>query len=141
DNRLVLTVCRDQPGVYAVKSEAVLWDAGTGQRARVLKSGEVGNLTVHHAVFSPDGRSVVAGGNLQGATGGKVQVWEVGTGVPTTSWMERISVNRVALSPDGRRVATSDVGSLARTRDAVTGLPVASFPSHRGGIRSVAFSP
>ena len=140
DGRLALTVSRNQPGLLASRSEAVLWDTATGNRVRPLRSADLGSLIVQDAAFSPDGRSVILAGNLQGLVGGKIEVWDVGTGAPTASWMERRSVGRVAISPDSRRVATG-ISHLARTWDLATGQPIAGFLSHRGGVQGVAFSP
>jgi len=50
-------------------------------------------------------------------------------------------VNSVAVSPDGRRIATASVDTTAKIWDAASGRELLTLKGHRDWLRSVAFSP
>jgi WD40 repeat protein len=102
--------------------------------------------TVNCAAFSPDGHWVVTGDQHN-----MVRVWDI-------SRMQRASApvaplpgqpaQRVPaatpgrwLSPDGRRVVTSERSHGARLRDAATGQPLGPLLRHGGTVLHAAFSP
>ena len=47
----------------------------------------------------------------------------------------------MAWSPDGKRLASGDVGGMLKVWNAGNGRPIASLPGHAARIQSVAWSP
>jgi WD40 repeat protein/serine/threonine protein kinase len=89
------------------------------------------------AVFSPDSRRLVtAGFNI-------VLVRDIGTGQTLTKMSFRGGgVQGLALSPDGKQVATSsEFAEHADLWDTETGRHLVTFRGHTGHLRGVAFSP
>jgi RNA polymerase sigma factor (sigma-70 family) len=80
--------------------EIQLWNAETGEATRVLTSTEE---YISHMDFSPEGKTLVAGGSPQ-----TLQMWDVATGksLVTEEGLGR-SVEAVAYSPDGKKLACS----------------------------------
>jgi hypothetical protein len=130
DNKAPLDVARES-GVAAL----VQWLVGhTG--------------SVRSAAFSPDGKTVVTGGDDKTA-----RIWDSFTGkalVVLTGHAD--AVNDVAFSPDGKWLATASSDGSARLWDAATGKEVRQFLGHTGvevrrlttqatEVRDVAFSP
>lgn len=106
-----------------------VWDVLAGEKARTFKH----TTTAVGVAFSPDGRHLAA---ITAA--GAVRVWDVETGQELLSFKGTGGWSfQVALSPDGRRLASA--GSPPRLWDAQTGLELLELsPSLDGPI---AFSP
>jgi RNA polymerase sigma factor (sigma-70 family) len=119
-----------------------LWDVATGKEKLTLK-GHGYDFGPQDLAFTPDGRSLVSGGN------GTLKVWDL------TSGKERVSIKHpdnhvfnLALSPDGRTVAVGGYeadGVLAIGHvvlyDVATGRQQAKFEADGGVFTVVAFSP
>jgi WD40 repeat protein len=128
-----------------------VWDVTTGQCLKVLK---VRTAYSFHgaacATFSPDGTRLAAAWN-----DGSLRVWKVGSrqqwswltrrylplalGTPAEAVAEH--VNWIAVSPDGRRLATADHGGTVRIRNSATGTLVHRLAGHGETVNTVAFSP
>jgi RNA polymerase sigma factor (sigma-70 family) len=102
DGRLLATACPDQT--------IVLWDAATGKPRRELR-GHDG--WVYSAALTADARTVVSGGS-----DGTVRLWDAATGKelrkmavpfnpPPNMPRQDLRVERVAISPDGKLLASS----------------------------------
>jgi RNA polymerase sigma factor (sigma-70 family) len=113
-----------------------LWSAATGKLERTFKPEGVQPWSV---AFSPDGKSLVVGGQDRGA--GEVSVWEVGTGKRKHAWETGKYVNAVAFSAEGRLVAAATGGETVHVWDVAKGEEVAALKDGSGWHRSVAFSP
>jgi WD40 repeat protein/CHASE3 domain sensor protein len=91
------------------------------------------------AVFSPDGRRFVTGGDE-----GRLRLWDTETGrqvgqdlVGHAGW-----VNDAVFSPDGHRIATASDDHTVRLWNADTGQPIgAPLVGHQDEVWAVAFSP
>jgi WD40 repeat protein/serine/threonine protein kinase len=110
-----------------------VWDAQTGGN---LHSFREHNSVVQDVVFGPDQRlaSVCWGLSLR--------IWDARTGkvfLPLEKVHEDM-VHSLALSPDGRLLATAAHDMTVRIRDAETGKLIHTL-KHDGRLTSVAFSP
>ena len=134
-----------------------LWDTRTGEHLRTLAKhrGRVNSIA-----FSPDGKTLAAGGGVHPPeVGYMIRLWNANTGERLHIMGEHSDrVLSVAFSPDGRTLASGsgDVGfasegkgtirlwdvrsgALQKMWDAYTGDP--SFEGYGGSVRTVAFSP
>jgi WD40 repeat protein len=121
--------------------EVVLWDATTGERRREVCKRQTGSRArLCRLAFTPDGRTLAV-------ADGAVRLWDVDSGreigrvgAPTDAG------NRVAFSPDGRRLVSVpqsalDLPATLKVFDVATGREVLSLPGHGSIITSIAFSP
>jgi WD40 repeat protein len=111
------------------------WEASSGTDTVTL-AGYRG--WAFRAVFSPDSRRVISGGF------GVVQENDAATGerVATIGPFPGGGVCGLALSPDGRRIATSvEFRPDVELWDAATGRRLATLRGHSDRVRGVAFSP
>ena len=124
DGRLLASASRD----HTLK----LWDVGNGRLLHTLR-GHSGSVKC--VCFSPDGRWVVSG-----SSDSTVRFWNVATGEATRGIDARFSNGWMALSPDGRLIATESVTALILW-DATTGRQLRALTGHVGSIVSICFSP
>ncbi|MCY4401885.1 MAG: WD40 repeat domain-containing protein [Candidatus Poribacteria bacterium] len=96
------------------KGTVFLWNAKTGRRKKVLYKGNGG---VRNAVYSEDGKKIIATGDWKGT-----RVWDAKTGkklTPTPNDIQSKSSSRVLHSPDGTTTAHREQNGtvLIRKRD------------------------
>jgi RNA polymerase sigma factor (sigma-70 family) len=122
----------------------VLTDAATGKELRRLKNDGPGRFA-----FAPDGKTVVTllAGHRAGA------VWDVATGKEVRRLgkpMERpaamprgvfLTMPVLAISPDGKRLASAGEDSTLTLWDLTTGRELHAFAGHQSSLLAVRFSP
>jgi RNA polymerase sigma factor (sigma-70 family) len=118
------------------RKSVTLWDAGTGAPERTLRTGAAQPWSV---AFSPDGDSLVVGGQ-KGDGSGEVTQWDTKTGNLKHTLKRPSFVTAVAFAPDGQTAADSGGESIQIWR-VESGEAIASLKSHPRGHRSLAFSP
>ena len=118
----------------AVTGGVRVWNAASGQLLQTLATGK-GPLAA--VVFSPDGRSLAAGGPQPGG----VRLWD------TRTWQARpalAAANAFALafSPDGEWLAVAQGTGLIQVLDVRTGAEIGKLRGPpQGGAGALAFSP
>jgi WD40 repeat protein len=113
-----------------------LWPLEQKRIYRPLKvfQGHVG--WVNSIALSRDGKTAVSGGDTT------VRLWDVDTGKQRHCLTGHTdTVKSVAVSPDGRRVASASMDGTVRLWDAATGKELHRFEGHASWVLSVAFSP
>jgi RNA polymerase sigma factor (sigma-70 family) len=125
-----------------------LWDGATGKPLATL-SGHTWHVT--SLAFSPDGKTLFSGSsNFTGRYGGEMKFWHV------ARRRERLALDGpgaecAAFAPDGRAVATANLGSV-HLWDAATGKHLLSWSAHPGAwpggrrprawwVYAIAYSP
>jgi WD40 repeat protein/tetratricopeptide (TPR) repeat protein len=121
-----------------------IWELGTGKLVQTLR-GHVG--PVNGLAFHPGGRQIVSAGNGVGYFGpnavGEIKLWDITQQGPEALSLSgsRFPVVKMALSPDGSRLAAADMEEeIVRTWDARTGQALGVF-KRQGLVISLAFSP
>jgi WD40 repeat protein len=104
----------------------------------------VGNTTVKTLTTSAAVRVALFGGDdtvYTGDRGGNVRVWSLDSGNELRSWRHPGAVYTLALSPDGKTVATAGSNHVVRLWDAATGQERQSLNGHAGPVYGVAYRP
>lgn len=120
--------------------------AGLGSRwvlERVLGGGKSDSPFVDrvNAVrFSPDGRTLAAGGG-EPSRSGDISLWDVASGKLVKAWNERHSdaVLSLDFSPDGKLIASGGADKIARVTDIESGKQVLLFEGHTHHVMGVSF--
>jgi WD40 repeat protein len=86
--------------------------------------------------FAPDGKTLVSSGDES------IRLWDVASGkekAPLTRG--RSSAKAVAVSPDGKLLASGNWDTTVRLWDSANGAEIATLAGHTGPLLTVAFSP
>lgn len=122
---------------------AVVWDAATGERRRVLApvprasaGADVSKRDILKAVFSPDGRRLLT--DSRDRTAG---LWDIESGALLRLFTHKHWVMHAEFSPDGGRIVTASVDRIAQVWDAETGEAVGAPMVHESDALCAHFSP
>lgn len=127
-------------GTMGDPGELGLYDLATG---RQLWRTPVSNLAF---AFSPGSHILLTSGsmpvnNTKEEFWEEIRLWEVATGSQVRSFGRQAEpYTAMALSPDGRTLATGSSSGLIRLWDLATGRPRRRLRGHEWGVSSLAFS-
>ena len=128
------------PGFYSAgQDRAVKWHDWESERT------EVSPVTYQGPVFdlalSPDGRELVAASWFGYSESGEVRILDARTLAESRVFPATVGrVFRVAISADGRTLATAGAEGVARLWDFETGASLADFYGHQMEITALTFS-
>jgi WD40 repeat protein len=125
---------RDGSKLFTAGDDGVVMirDGHTGG-GRMLRGQPQGGIVAGE--WHPDGERLVYG------LGDGIEVWNTRTGETTTIAAGQRSVQSLAVSPDGRWIATGGYDSTVKLWDVQTGELVRTHDSHENYVWAVAFSP
>jgi hypothetical protein len=126
-----------------MKETIHLWDVATGREVRCFRPGA---YPVIYLAFTGNGKWLVSSATASG--GSPVEVWTVATGQRfrefaaaagrDNNWRESVPI---ALTPDGKLLATSGADNTVVVWELVTGQEVRRLKGHKGPVTALAFSP
>jgi WD40 repeat protein len=136
DSRWLLAGAGNWAGTPTNGPEVKLWDYRHRREVRAYE-GVRGRRTTGVA-FSPDGRTIAAGGS-SGAT----RLWDVETGRKLRDFegASQKPATKVAFRPDGRMLAIGSDDGTAALWDLGTGTLLRVLRGHSGLVTGLAFSP
>jgi WD40 repeat protein len=118
-----------------------VWETESGRPLHSWKA----HPSANRVAFSPDGRCLVSAGGDEQHINGELRIWDTTTyeEILAIEGLKKTYVRGLALSPNGKRLAISSVGSPeVKVWDAQIGRELLTFRGHtRGGVNCVAFSP
>lgn len=136
----------------SVDKTAIVWDLATRQPVITLSEKDVPNPGPILAIaFSPDGARLATA-----SVAGTARVWslppgpnssrDVTPGIPAAKLLFMLvghtgSVEAIAFSPDGKRLATGSDDNTTKIWDAQNGQELMTLTGHTGGVFGVAYSP
>jgi len=124
---------RDPVWQHAARANLAAWQPHHARLKAVLSH----ESPVDAVAFSPDGKTVLTGGDDRTA-----RLWDAASGQPIGQPIRHGGVVfGVAVSPDGKTLLTGSRDKTARLWDAATGQPVGSPLPHGGEVMAVAYSP
>lgn len=116
-----------------------VWDFNSGELLHTLKEHLKAEELVSAVAIADDGKILVSGSNSYGGT---IKVWNLQTGELLYSLPKNIEgVTSVAISPDGKTLASGSEDTTVKLWDLTSGTLQATLFGHTGTVRSVAFSP
>lgn len=107
----------DTPPETVFTKEVRLWEMVTGKRRSTLFTAVFEEM-IPVVTFSPDGRTLVAGGFAGPRHPGALRLWDLNTGKRRATWGRRQPPAVVlAFAPDGKTLASADATGLVTLRD------------------------
>ncbi|CAN5426184.1 hypothetical protein BH09BAC5_BH09BAC5_02380 [soil metagenome] len=146
DGKKIVTACSNKI--------AIIWDANTGSRLKILKGHKVG---LNSAFFSPDGNKIVTTSGLDDANSYSVErqldntakIWDANSGVLLLTIKGHSSgVVSAQFSPNSKTIVTISWDKTIKIWDANSGILIANLINATDfsngpnlGIKEVDFSP
>jgi WD40 repeat protein len=108
----------------------------------------LGTLRFRHAdpvtamVFAPDGKALFSASGGEGSRDNTIRLWTWPDGREIRRFVgHRNGILCMALSPDGKRLASAGIGGIVRIWDVATGQQVISFSAGHHRVLTIAFAP
>ena len=128
-----------------------LWDSESGAALRETTRAGDERMETYDAIkslaFSPDGHTIAGGGATVGlghifTAGSPLRLWNADTGEAIEKPLADNygTINSIAFSPTGDRIATAGSDKMIRIWDAHTGRPVGDTLTFLSPVRDVAFT-
>lgn len=123
--------------------EISLWDLNSGSKMHnfdihnYVKDVEYAN----DAAFTPDGKTIITGGFNKEPYQGIIKIWNVNDGTLIRTIIDGQSIDCVAISHDGQKLATGNFDHSLKIWEIATGKLLKEFIGHKSYIKSVVFSP
>jgi WD40 repeat protein len=118
--------------------QLTIWDGATGEMLRRVKMRQ----SAHAVAFSPDAKLIFSAGEAGDVAEGAITAVEVETGRERGFWTDHQgAVLSLAVSPDGRLLASGGKDRMIRLWETTTGRVLARWEAHPSGVNVLAFSP
>ena len=127
----------------ADNQEISLWDTNSGTKIR--------NFDIHNyqkdveyatdASFTPDGKTLITGGFNKDPYQGIIKMWNANDGTLIHTIIDGQSVDCIAISHDGQKLATGNFDHTVKIWEISTGKLLKVLVGHKNYIKSVCFSP
>lgn len=135
DNQSLIAVADNQ--------EISLWDTNSGNKIR--------NFDIHNyqkdveyatdASFTPDGKTLITGGFNKEPYQGIIKMWNANDGTLLRTIVDGQSIDCLAISHDGQKLATGNFDHTVKIWEIATGKLLRILVGHKNYVKSVAFSP
>lgn len=145
----ILSTAYDPTGNFLLATDLythlVLYNTNTGRTQRIYQEGPRASAhtdAINTIAFNPDGTRFVTGGDDN-----RLLVWDTASGQILARYEGHTSgVSVATFSPDGTQVLSGDQDGVVHLWDANTGALIYALSkdettTHRGEVRSLAFSP
>jgi RNA polymerase sigma factor (sigma-70 family) len=107
-----------------------VWETATGKE---LRQFPIGRAHVTNLTFTPDGKTLAVGGDAV-----RLFDWQEGKN-KLSQFGHAFTIGAIAVSPDGRTVATAAEGPV-QVWDAATGRPLRQLDGHDSGVARMQWS-
>lgn len=135
DNQSLIAVTDNQ--------EISLWDANTGAKTRIFDihnyQKDVEYAT--DAAFTPDGKMIITAGFNKDPYQGIIKMWNANDGSLMRGMADGQSVDCLAISHDGLKLATGNFDHSVKIWEISTGKLLKILVGHKNYVKSVTFSP